>query len=221
MVIDILFVLLSSIFWGGCIISISKIRPPEIAKNYTHFIHALIYVIYYKNITDTTYLISLSTGFYIFDLFYILYGLIIKNSRYGEQIPFIIHHCIAIYGLYLGKIGYFADIVLYMYYLLEYSNFLLYISYHVHKRYPMYKYLVVSVEFLQYIWYSYFRIVRFSKFIYDKRLLIFSTPIYIIIPLMTLYLMGCIWSYKLFRKNLKNLRVIPTDNLVSSEKKSD
>ena len=67
--------------------------------------------------------------------------------------------------------------------------------------------LNIISEFFQLLWYSYFRIIKLSSFIYTNQtffLQFHSTTRGVII---ILHFMGIIWSYKLVKKNIKNFNV--------------
>lgn len=189
-----------------------KVFDNNISKNIVHFIHALIFVIYYYLNYNKYYLNYLSFSFYFYDLIYILNQIITQKNSFNRHAPFIIHHIIAIYGLYLSSLNIALNIILEIYYILEKSNFLLYIAYHVNKMNTKNNYLVYSIEFLQYLWYSYFRVICFSRFLFNKKEEIYSHNMVVsYILLASLYFMGVFWSYALFKKNIKNISLLIVD----------
>ena len=182
----------------------------DIAKNANHFLHALLFVSLYRLETylDIKYLILMSIGFYTYDLLYILYIIAFQREKPFKHLPFIVHHVIANYGLYLAFTAYMTAHILYLYYLLEFSNFMLYTSYYVSKRWPKYKNLqLVSFSF-QFVWYSYFRVVRYALYMYKIWTIFLTVTHYVMVANALLFAMGLFWSYKLFRKCLKELKVI-------------
>jgi hypothetical protein len=196
-------------FWRILILSFTKFFDYNISKNIAHFIHALIFVIYYNTNFDKSYLINLSTSFYIYDLIYIILQLFQNKNALISQGPFIVHHIIAIYGLYLSSIDISSNFILMIYNILENSNFMLYVAYHVNKSYTTFPYYVYIVEFIQYIWYTYFRIIYFSRYLLSNLDEIYlHNEIISYTLLATLYFMGVFWSYKLFLKNIKNISLI-------------
>ena len=200
-------------FWQMLFLGLSKFAEKSISKNIIHFIHALIFVVYYKLEYDISYLINLSTSFYIYDLIYIILQLTLKQTSIYSQGPFIVHHIIAIYGLYLSSLNISSNFLLMTYYILENSNFMLYISYHVNKTCNKFPNLVRSVEFLQYLWYSYFRVVYFTIYLVNRRQELYShNNIMYYLLLTALYFMGLFWSYKLFIKNVKNISLLILEN---------
>ena len=195
--------------WRLLFLGVSNFTEKSISKNILHFIHALIFVIYYKLYYNRSYLIDISTSFYTYDLIYIILQLAQKKTTFNLQGPFIAHHIIAIYGLYLSSINSSSNFILMTYYILENSNFMLYVAYHVNKTCTKFPNLVRLVEFLQYLWYTYFRVVYFSIYLVKDREEIYShNNVISYFLLTTLYFMGLFWSYKLFLKNIKNISLI-------------
>ena len=205
--------------WFLTLIAFNKFSSTfEIAKNANHFLHALVFVCLYRLETylQLKYLILLSIGFYSYDFLYILYQVIAKKENMTKHLPFLIHHIIADYGLFLAYTDYMRSHILYLYYLLEFSNFMLYTSYYVSKRWSNYKNLqLVSFSF-QFIWYSYFRVIRYSIYMYKIWSTFMLVSTYIQIANSILFLMGFFWSYKLFRKCLKELKVVDICEKVKS-----
>jgi len=196
------------LFWHLSFLLINKYHKyHDISKNINHLIHALLFVIFHKTLTVTMipYLIDLSIGFYIYDVFFIFFKLIIHKDKFLKHIPYLIHHSLAFFGLFLAKDIQLQSYTLTYYYLLEYSNFMIYISYHINKRYPEYKNLVLVTQCFQYIWYSYFRIGRFIIYTTQISDVILEQHISIYLVLFTLFSMGLIWSYNLFLKCFREL----------------
>jgi len=198
-------------FWKGTQFIFSRISNNfEIAKNANHFLHAGLFVTLFRlsNVLDINYLILLSMGFYSYDFLYILYSILISKEKIIKHLPYIIHHLIANYGLYLAYINYFREHILYLYYLLEFSNFMLYTSYYVSKKWPDYKNLqLVSFSF-QFIWYSYFRVIRYGIYMYKIWNIFMETGPYVQLANSILFGMGFYWSFNLFKKILRDLRII-------------
>ena len=180
----------------------------EIGKNINHFLHALIYVFLYKIIPyHVKYLILVSIAFYTFDTGYIMNELYREIYSYKRQLPYLIHHGIAIYGLYLAYTDYYTEIVMYFYYLLEYSNFMLYISYHIQKSYPNNRSLQLVSQSLQLVWYSYFRIIRFLVYLYKIWPIFLETTATVKTMFVSLFIMGFYWSFNLFKKCKKEIKL--------------
>lgn len=193
-------------FWQILLISLSKFTDHTLSKNIVHCIHALLYVIMYSSNNDKYYLINMTTSFYLYDLIYIVIQLVRQKVEFNAQGPYIIHHFIAIYGLYLSSMNNSSEFILMVYYILENSNFMLYLAYHVNKTHNKSSNIIKVIEFIQYIWYTYFRVVYFSRYLIQSREVIYShNMILSYFLLAALYMMGVYWSYKLFIKNIKNI----------------
>jgi hypothetical protein len=197
-----------ALFWHLSFMFINKYhKNHDISKNINHLIHALLFVLFHKTLTIIMipYLIDLSIGFYIYDVFFIFYKLLIMKDNYLKHLPYLFHHSIAFFGLVLAKDIQLQTYTLTYYYLLEYSNFMIYISYHIHKRYAEYTNLILVSQCFQYIWYTYFRIGRFIIYTTQISDIILEQHISIYLVLITLFLMGLIWSYNLFLKCFREL----------------
>lgn len=179
----------------------------DVSKNINHLIHALLFVLFHKTIklNMIPYLIDLSIGFYIYDVFFIFYKLALEKEKLIRHVPYLIHHSLAFFGLVLAKNVELQNYTLTYYYLLEYSNFMIYISYHINKRYPEYKNLLLVSQCFQYIWYSYFRIGQFIIYTTQISDIILEQHISIFLVLLLLFSMGLIWSYNLFLKCFREL----------------
>ena len=96
------------------------------------------------------------------------------------------------------------ELILYGYNFLEMSNIMLYVSHHIHKEYNDHLEMNAASEFIQLLWYSYFRIIQFFSFVYEHKIHFFrfnfSTQTVIII----IYFMGVLWTCKLTKKNINN-----------------
>ena len=206
---NILFLLFSIGFWPTVYIFAKKYNNNRaIIKNYIHFLHAILFVALYKNLDHSilSYPIIFSLGFYICDMVYIFYN-IAKGDNYNKHLPYIIHHIIANNGLYMALTQYLRQEIMYFYYLLEYSNFLLYISYHIQKTYRNHTILILVSECFQFVWYSYFRIIRFLIYWYKVKSLYFDAYFFIQLGVIILFYMGAFWSFKLFKKCLNGLHI--------------
>ena len=145
----------------------------DISKNIVHFINAFICVAtmypsilysteaFHKRVTDFGILASVS--FYLYDTVRLLQGFQSANVAY------LVHHVTTISWLYYAWTDYYRQLILYAVYLLEYSNFMLYVSYHILKAYPSHKVLQTVSECFQFVWYGYFRTVRLTIHLYQVR----------------------------------------------------
>jgi len=189
-----------------------------IVKNAVHFIHALFFIVFYKGsntqtaITDS---VMCSMGFYCFDTIYLLRQCALDVINIKRHAVYLIHHMIAAYGLWLAFIDQNRHEILHFYYLLEYSNFLLYISYHMHKACPEYKNAILVSECFQFVWYSYFRIVRFVLYFVQIRNAYFEMNYPLIqLGLILLFFMGLFWSFALFTKCASGLFITTTNEII-------
>lgn len=198
-------------FWNTITNEISKYDQELISNNIVSLIHCLLFIVHHNYDYNMDYATHMSIGYYTHDLMYIftcIYKLKSKNE-FKRRFPFIIHHAIAIYllksSLVIGESKFY---LLYGYNILETSNIMLYVSYHLHKKYENYVHLNIISEFFQLLWYSYFRIIIFSSFMYTNKTFFFQFSLVIQFMVITLHCMGIIWSYKLVKKNIKNFNAL-------------
>jgi hypothetical protein len=193
------------------LLELVKYKKEEVSKNIIHFIHGIIFIAYHNYNIDMIYITHVSIGFYIYDLIYLsTYILKVKDkdkdndeNKINKHAPYIVHHIITVKILYSSLYDPHFLSILKGYYIFEMSNMMLYISYHIHKEYKNNKLLVVT-DFLQLMWYSYFRIIKILLFCYSVRYEIYEQTIISQIMLFIVYLMGISWSYKLVTKNINN-----------------
>ena len=212
---NIIFFLFSTGLWPSIFIIVKKYNNNSaIVKNYIHFLHAILFVAFYKNFDHSilSYPIIFSLGFYICDMGYIVYC-IINDGNFKKQLPYIVHHIIAIYGLYFALTDYCRQEIMHFYYLLEYSNFLLYISYHIQKSYPNHKNLILVSECFQFVWYSYYRIIRFLIYLFQIQNEYYGAYFCIQLIVIILFGMGAFWSFSLFKKCLNGLHIMTLPHL--------
>jgi hypothetical protein len=164
------------------------------------------------------YAIHASAGYYIYDLFYIFQCIRASSSassassatthQLQQRAPYIIHHLIGTYLLYDTLMSDNTGPLLHAYYLLEASNIMIYVSYHLHKEYRAYKTVISFAEFIQLLWYSYYRVYRFSSLVYNDQPRFFefsrTSQCFIVI----LYTMGVVWTCKLVKRNIANYLVV-------------
>lgn len=130
-----------------------------------------------------------------------------------QRAPYIIHHLIGTYLLYDTLMSDNTGPLLHAYYLLEASNIMIYVSYHLHKEYRAYKTVISFAEFIQLLWYSYYRVYRFSSLVYNDQPRFFefsrTSQCFIVI----LYTMGVVWTCKLVKRNIGNLSIFYSNNM--------
>jgi hypothetical protein len=94
------------------------------------------------------------------------------------------------------------------YSILESSNIMLYVSYHVQKEWPDRKAWIRASEFVQLLWYVYYRIFNFTGFLYQIREEVIMLGICGSAMIAAVYLMGATWSCKLIMKNAQHVAAI-------------
>jgi len=205
------FILVSMFGWGAALRFLSKFnKHVTIVKNWVHALHAFYFVVCYKMCSSHDWIdrsILGCIGFYTFDTLLLLHDSY-KNGSMRKNAVFLIHHFIANYGLYTAYTDVTQQsIILHVYYLFEYSNFLLYVSYHIHKSYPDNLNAILVSECLQFIWYSYFRIIRFSYYFIRNFNFFLSLDFFLQFGVILLFFMGIFWSWSLFKKCAKGLLI--------------
>lgn len=197
-------------FWHTIANQISKHKQEIISSNIVSLIHCLLFMAHHNYDYNLDYAVHMSIGYYTYDLIYIFTCIYKVKSKdeFKRRFPFILHHAIGIYLLNASQTGESKYHLLYGYNILETSNIVLYVSYHLHKEYGNYLHLNIMSEFFQLLWYSYYRVIKFSLYIHDNKAQYFqfhSTTQFVIVAL---YFMGVTWSYKLVKKNIKNFNTL-------------
>lgn len=199
-------------FWNTITNEISKYKQELISNNLVSLIHCLLFMAHHNYGYNVEYAAHASIAYYTHDLLYIMSS-IYKFKSGGElkkRYPFIIHHIFAIYllkhSLTIERES--REHLLHGYNILETSNIMLYVSYHLHKEYGNYLHLNIISEFFQLLWYSYFRITKFSLYVLNNKTLFFQFDSVTQSAIVAIYCMGVIWSYKLIRKNIKNFNAL-------------
>jgi len=199
-------------FWHTISTEIAKYKPPAITNNIVSIIHCISFIGHYHYDYNLDYATHISIGFYIYDLFYIwscittatATATTTASKEFKRRIPFILHHLAGMYILNAALREDIQEHVLYAYHILEKSNIMIYISYHLHKEYPHYVRLNIFSEFAQLMIYSYYRLIELSLFVYYRRNHFFQFPYMIQFLITAVYCMGFMWSYNLVRKNVRN-----------------
>ena len=119
----------------------------------------------------------------------------------------MIHHILTIIVWYNTMYNGKKQILWEGYYILEKSNIMLYVSYHFHKEYKNNKVLLYVTDFIQLIFYSYYRVIVILFYMYSVRYEIYEEGLIFTASLALIYLMGIVWSYKLVAINIKNCRL--------------
>ncbi len=199
-------------FWRTITSEIRKYKPDHaVANNIVCAIHSFVYILHYNYHYNMDYAIHASIGYYIYDLFYIFQCIRASSSsssatthQLQQRAPYIIHHLIGTYLLYDTLMSDNTGPLLESYYFLEASNLMVYISYHLHKEYRAYNTVISFAEFVQLLWYSYYRVYRFSSLLYNDQPRFFEFSRISQCFIVILYTMGIVWSCKLVKRNIAN-----------------
>lgn len=199
-------------FWHTITNEVSKYKQLDVSNNIISLIHCLLFMIHHNFDYNMDYAVHMSIGYYMYDLAYITSCIYKSRSKdeFNRRYPFIIHHFI---GLYLLNACVFDTgesnfHLLYGYNILETSNIMLYVSYHLHKECVNYFHLNIMSEFFQLIWYSYYRIIKFSMFVFMNKTYFFQFRYPTQFVIIVLYFMSIIWTCKLVKKNIKNFKIL-------------
>jgi hypothetical protein len=193
-------------FWNSILKETLKYKQESTAKNIVHLIHSLIFILHHNYNYNIDYAIHISIGFYTYDLMYIISSILKMKTKndFIKHFPYIIHHLIAIYLLNTSFMTESKQILLGGYNILEMSNIMLYVSHHIHKEYNDHLEMNAASEFIQLLWYSYFRMIKFFSFVYENKIHFFRFNFTTQTMIVMLYFMGVVWSYKLTKKNINN-----------------
>lgn len=193
--------------WHTISSEITKHKPKSVASNIVSFIHCVSFILHYNYKYNLEYVIHISIGFYIYDLFYLFY-LIYKASNASTELkvrtPFIIHHIATVYVLHESLYHENQKYVLYAFDILEKSNIMLYISYHIHKEYTQSVRLNITADFLQLLFYSYYRVFELSLYIYNHTIELYRFNYGVQFLIVGIFCMGFAWTYKLVKRNIAN-----------------
>lgn len=192
--------------WHLSMTELSKYKPAPVSKNINHLLHTLTFMLMYTQTHEVEYATHISIGFYSYD---IIYMLSMTHDSIRRNASYLLHHAIAIYLLNLTFIapGH-AESILKGYSILESSNIMLYVSYHVQKECPQQRALIMCSEFIQLLWYTYYRIFKMTIFVYQIRDELRAAGGVVCAMIAALHVMGAMWSYKLMMKNAQHYAVI-------------
>lgn len=214
--------------WHLTFMGISKYKSEAVSKNLNHLLHSLIYIAHYANDYNLPYATHVSIGFYLYDTVCLMQSamqlfcvastekIMHKATATGATAtgatataPYLLHHAITIYLLNIAITEpVHTASMLHGYYILETSNIMLYVSYHVRKEHAVRKDLIMLSEVIQLGWYTYYRIFKLTAFLCSIRAEVFQLGIGGCAMLATVYAMGVLWSYKLLIKNMRNCKTI-------------
>ena len=204
-------------FWHTITTEIMKYQPPSIANNLVSFIHCITFIGHYNYDYNVEYAVHISIGFYAYDLFFIFSQMYAARARaktmscdrtetLKKQTPFIIHHIVGMGILYATLTGESREHILGGYIILEKSNIMIYISYYIHKQYAEYQRLNGLSDFVQLLFYAYYRLVALSLFVYHNRDAFFQFHFTTQFMILGIHGMGFAWSHRLLKRNIANIR---------------
>jgi len=195
------------ILWGSIFNLLNKKYSHNISANLVNASHALIFILH-KILLGTNCIFNayLTGSFYVYDFGYLVISQYVSGK--WDKIPFLIHHILAISGSYMIYTEYLAEEITYIFYLLELSNIPLYVSYHNHKRRPLHKNLILVIDFVQFIWYSYYRNIRLYLYFWSIWSVLCSISYLLVGATILISSMGTYWSYLLFNKLSYQLRIV-------------
>ena len=208
-------------FWHTISTEIKKYQPPAIANNLLGFLHCLSFIGHYNYDYNLDYAIHISIGFYAYDLFFIFSQIHAARARaraetmscdrdldqtLKKHTPFIVHHIVGMSILYATLAGESREHILGGYIILEKSNIMIYVSYYIHKQYAEYQRLNGLSEFIQLLFYAYYRLVALSLFVYNNIDTFFQFHFTTQLMIIGIYGMGFAWSTRLLKRNIANIR---------------
>ena len=203
-------------FWHTISTEFMKYQPPAIANNLVSFIHCITFIGHYNYDYNVEYAVHISIGFYAYDLFFIFSQMYAaarakttscdRTETLKKHTPFIVHHIVGMGILYATLTGESREHILGGYIILEKSNIMIYISYYIHKQYAEYQRLNGLSEFIQLLFYAYYRLIALSLFIYDNRDTFFQFHFTTQLMILGIYGMGFAWSTRLLKRNIANIR---------------
>jgi len=207
--VNIIFLFPIITFWHSLNCEITKYKPAQFANNSISFIHCMLYLIHYYYDYNLDYMLHVSIGYYMYDLLYEV--VTIRRSTSSLSInenalhsSLIIHHLIGIFIIMETLTSDYKLIFLSGYNLMEISNVMLYISNYLHNEYNNTTICIVS-DFIYFLWYAYFRVIRLSGLIYENIDPFFDLSIMSRSFIILLYCMGILWSCNLFVKTLRSI----------------
>lgn len=207
-------------FWHTISTEIKKYQPPAIANNLLGLIHCISFIGHYNYDYNLDYAIHISIGFYAYDLFFIFSQIHAARARaramtmscdrdldqtLKKHTPFIVHHIVEMSILYATLAGESREHILGGYIILEKSNIMIYVSYYIHKQYAEYQRLNGLSEFIQLLFYAYYRLVALSLFLYDNINTFFQFHFTTQVMILGIYGMGFAWSTRLLKRNIANI----------------
>lgn len=169
-------------------------------KNIINLTHSIVASFFsYKYIQEPNELLrniifTISFTYFVLDTWYI------RNKDYLD----IVHHILSCLVMISFYFEYYQNILIELFYLAEMSNIAIFGHYHVMKSFDDKNIILVS-SILEFMIYSYFRVICMTQIIVDNFTLITSSPLSL---LLIIYYMSIDWSYTLFNNLLKQAKNI-------------
>ena len=216
------YIIPSMALWHLVFAELSKHKPQAVSKNITHLLHSLVFLLHYSSDHDLQYATHISLGFYIYDTACLMQTaarefclastekiMHHRPSAAGSSPAPFLHHAIAIYMLATALTApQHTASLLRGHYILETSNIMLCVSYHVRKEHAARPALIAASELVQLVWYTYYRIFKFTPMLYETSAEALTRGIGAVTMLGIIYAMGAAWSYRLLMKNVHNYRAM-------------
>ena len=198
-------------------------------NNLVSFIHCLSFIGHYNYDYNLDYAIHISIGFYAYDLFFIFSQMYAaaaakttscdRTETLKKHTPFIIHHIVGMGILYATLTGESREHILGGYIILEKSNIMIYISYYIHKQYAEYQRLNGLSDFVQLLFYAYYRLIALTLFIYHNIDAFFQFHFMTQFMILGIHGMGVAWSHRLLQRNIANIANIRNYRLMADRSK--
>lgn len=198
-------------FWHTITAEIRKYKENKnVANNLVNATHCILYITQYNYSETMNYAIHVSIGFFMYDLLHLLRSIYEDTTQppqkrfIQQRTVYVFHHITGIYLLYETLFNENPRPFLHAYNLLELSNIMIYVTYHLHKEYPTHKRVISVTQFIQLLWYSYYRIICVSTFLYQNREHFSGNSFVFQCCMAIIYTMGVAWSCVLLKKNIAN-----------------
>ncbi len=172
----------------------------EKQKNIINLTHSIVASFFsYKYIQAPSELLSniiftISFTYFVLDTWYI------RNKDYLD----LVHHILSCLVMISFYFEYYQNILIELFYLAEMSNIAIFGHYHIMKSFDNKNIIFIS-SILEFMIYSYFRVICMTQIIIDNLTVITSSPLSI---LLIIYYMSIDWSYTLFNKLLEEAKNI-------------
>lgn len=160
------------------------------SRNYVSFSHSVLCTIlaYFEQYQKVY---NISTSYFIFDTLHIL-----LNS-FQKEIIYVYHHIILIFYL-KEMLETQSEILIYLLFIGELSNWPLYITYEViHNNSE--EYIIFFWKLIQLVWFFVFRLVVYSYFLLTYNSTLCKYKIYE--SACSIYVLGLVWFYNNLNKN--------------------